>query len=96
MGPLCWEIKVHSEAWSPPKHQVVWRLASDSQTCTIISLEQLWQVLFPLHLSISCQFSDHMKEHLMKLLHLSITLKVICGGLAFLNAKHGTQLCYQC
>ena len=96
MSPPCWEVEIHWEMGVSPKHQVMWWVTCHLWSSTVIHLEQLWQVLLPLHLFIWTKFAYHSKEHLMKTLDLSIALWVVCSGLAFLDGKHGTQLFHKC
>ena len=58
------EIHVYRKSWSPTKHEIMRAITSDSQLCTIVGLDQLWEMIWPVSLFISfsilrIQFADH-------------------------------------
>ena len=41
-APYCREVKVDGKAWSAPKHQVMWAVASNGWSHRVVSMYQLW------------------------------------------------------
>ena len=88
----CGEIKVHGQAQSLPKHQVMWAVPGDGQSHGVVSMHQLWEMLRLVCLPILAQFPNHLHQHLMDFFHLPIGLGVVRQSSCLPNAHELTQL----
>ena len=55
----------------------MWAVSSDGWSCTIVSMHQLGQMLWPVCLPVSTQFPYHAHQYLVSSFHLSIGLSMI-------------------